>query len=58
MSHTKSIEIGGRKLTLETGKLAKQANGAVLISLDENYVLCTVKLQMKQTGSGFFSFNS
>ncbi len=42
MPHTKSIEIGGKKLTLETGKLAKQAGGAVLISYDENVVLCTV----------------
>ncbi len=38
----KSIEIGGKTLTLETGKLAKQANGAVLISLEDTVVLCTV----------------
>ena len=43
MSHTtKSIEIGGKTITLETGKLAKQANGAVMISSGDNYVLCTV----------------
>jgi polyribonucleotide nucleotidyltransferase len=38
----KTIEIGGKKLTIETGRVAKQANGSVLISLDENVVLCTV----------------
>ena len=42
MLHTKKLEIGGKTLTLESGKLAKQANGAVMISLNENFVLCTV----------------
>ncbi len=27
--HQVSIEVGGRRLTLEMGKIAKQANGAV-----------------------------
>ena len=27
----KSIEVGGRTLTLETGKMARQASGAVLL---------------------------
>jgi polyribonucleotide nucleotidyltransferase len=55
MSITKSIEIGGKKLTLETGKLAKQANGAVLISLDENLVLCTVTASDEaKPGQDFF----
>ena len=27
----KSIEVGGRVLTLETGRMAKQASGAVLL---------------------------
>lgn len=38
----KSIEIGGLTLTLETGNLAKQANGAVLASYGDTVVLCTV----------------
>ncbi|MBI3443465.1 polyribonucleotide nucleotidyltransferase [Candidatus Woesebacteria bacterium] len=38
----KSVEIGGRKLTLSTGKLAGQANGAVLASYGETVVLATV----------------
>lgn len=55
MPFTKSIEIGGKKLTLETGKLAKQANGAVLISLDENIVLCTVTASDEaKPGQDFF----
>lgn len=38
----KTIEIGGKKLTVETGRMAKQADGAALISLNDTYVLVTV----------------
>ena len=55
MTHRKSIEIGGRTLTLETGKLAKQAGGAVLVSLDENVVLCTATAKDEPNpGQDFF----
>jgi polyribonucleotide nucleotidyltransferase len=27
-----SVEVGGKQLTLETGRLAKQADGAVLVT--------------------------
>lgn len=55
MSHTKSLDIGGKKITLETGRLAKQANGAVLISLNENLVLCTVTAEdQPKPGQDFF----
>ena len=36
------IEYGGKKLILETGKIARQADGAVLVSYGETQVLCTV----------------
>ncbi len=35
-------EIGGRTLSLETGKLAMQAHGAVTVTYGETVVLCTV----------------
>lgn len=55
MAYTKSIEIGGKKITLETGRLAKQANGAVLISMDDNVVLCTVTASEEaKPGQDFF----
>jgi len=38
----KEIEWGGRKLTFETGKIARQADGAVLVTYGETTVLCTV----------------
>lgn len=37
----KSIEVGGRTLTLETGRMAKQAAGAIFASYGDTMVLCT-----------------
>ncbi|RMF09005.1 MAG: polyribonucleotide nucleotidyltransferase [Alphaproteobacteria bacterium] len=39
--YRKEIEWGGRKLTLETGHVARQADGAVLASYEGTTVLCT-----------------
>ncbi len=39
--HKVSTTIGGRELTIETGKLAKQADGAVLVSYGDTVVLVT-----------------
>jgi len=36
------IDWGGRKLALETGRIARQADGAVLCSYGDTVVLCTV----------------
>ncbi|PJB81477.1 MAG: polyribonucleotide nucleotidyltransferase [Acidobacteria bacterium CG_4_9_14_3_um_filter_49_7] len=41
MVHTVTAEIGGKKITMETGHLAKQAGGAVLISCGDSRVLVT-----------------
>ncbi|MDP7182904.1 MAG: polyribonucleotide nucleotidyltransferase [Alphaproteobacteria bacterium] len=38
----KEMNWGGRKLTLETGRIARQADGAVLATYGETSVLCTV----------------
>ena len=38
----KEIKWGGKTLTLETGRIARQADGAVLATLGETSVLCTV----------------
>ena len=40
--HTKSIEWGGRTLTLETGKVARQADGSVMVRYGDTQVLATV----------------
>ena len=39
--HQVQVEVGGRPLTLETGKLAKQANGAVLLKYGDTQLLVT-----------------
>ncbi len=40
--YRKDISWGGQLLTLETGKVARQADGAVLARLGDTIVLCTV----------------
>lgn len=38
----KELNWGGRSLSIETGRMAKQATGAVLVTYGETTVLCTV----------------
>jgi len=46
---------GGRKLTLETGRVARQATGAVLATYGETVVLCTVVgAKTAKPGQDFF----
>ena len=53
--HRKEIEWGGRKLVLETGKIARQANGAVLVTYGDTTVLCTaVAAKAPKPGVDFF----
>ncbi len=40
--YKKEIEFAGKTLTLETGKIARQADGAVLATIGETSVLCAV----------------
>ena len=39
---TKSLTWGDKELILETGKIARQADGAVMVTYGETKVLCTV----------------
>jgi polyribonucleotide nucleotidyltransferase len=41
-------EIGGRTLTIESGKMARQANGSVLVTYDETVVLVTATAAKEQ----------
>ncbi|MEL6335494.1 MAG: polyribonucleotide nucleotidyltransferase [Pseudomonadota bacterium] len=51
----KSIEWGEETLTLETGRMARQADGAVLATLGETSVLATVVYEKKpKVGLDFF----
>jgi polyribonucleotide nucleotidyltransferase len=49
------INLGGREFTLETGRIAKQADGAVLVSQGETVVLVTaVSDRTPREGADFF----
>ena len=37
----KEIDFGGKKITLETGKIARQADGAIIATCGETVVLAT-----------------
>ena len=51
----KEIDWGGRKLVLETGKVARQADGAVMATYGETTVLCTVVgAKTAKPGQDFF----
>ncbi|MEY2884782.1 MAG: polyribonucleotide nucleotidyltransferase, partial [Pseudomonadota bacterium] len=53
--HKQEIEWGGRKLTLETGRIARQADGAVLATYGETVVLCAVTAAKSvKEGQDFF----
>ena len=56
MPETVSLEIGGRTLIIETGELAKQANGSALVRYgDQNVVLAAVTASEKpREGIDFF----
>ena len=41
MSHIYEVEVGGRQLIVETGRLATQANGSITVALGETVVLVT-----------------
>ena len=55
MVHTVEIDLDGRKLTLETGKIAKQANGAVVVRSGDSVVLVTAcTADEPKPGASFF----
>lgn len=55
MVYTKEVEIGGKKLTIETGKLAKQANGSVMVRYGDTMVLvAAVAASEPMQGVDFF----
>jgi polyribonucleotide nucleotidyltransferase len=49
-----SVQVAGRALTLETGKLAKQAHGSVLVTYGETVVLVTAVSTEERAGIDFF----
>src|SRR5262249_12068775 len=55
MLHKVEIDLGGRILSLETGKWAKQANGSVVVRSGDAVVLVTACMaEQAKPGAGFF----
>jgi polyribonucleotide nucleotidyltransferase len=55
MSHTVEIDLGGRQITLETGRMAKQANGAVVVRSGDSVVLVSACMSEEpKPNAGFF----
>ncbi len=51
---TRTVEIGGKKISFETGKLAKQASGAVVVQSGDSMVLVTAVVQAAEREFDFF----
>ena len=52
---TKTFQYGGQEVTLETGRIARQASGAVMVTMGTTSVLCAVVAQQKaKPGQDFF----
>ena len=51
---TVTFDVGGRPLTIETGRLAKQAAGAALVTYGETVVLVTAVTAQPREGIDFF----
>ncbi len=52
---TKTFQYGGQTVSLETGRIARQASGAVLVTVENTSVLCTVVAEKTaQPGRDFF----
>ncbi|MBP1904138.1 polyribonucleotide nucleotidyltransferase [Paenibacillus turicensis] len=54
MEKNVTMQLGGRTLTLETGRLAKQANAAVMVRYGDTAVLCTVTASSEPKDLDFF----
>ncbi len=53
MEHTFSLELGGRTLSIEVGRLAKQASGSALVRYGDTVVLATAVVSKQETERDF-----
>src|SRR5215471_3830560 len=49
-----ALEVGGKALSIETGRLARQADGAVVVRCGDSMVLVTATMSSPREGIDFF----
>lgn len=54
MKTTVTTSVGGKQITIETGRMAKQADGSVLVSCGNNMVLVTAVASKNASDKDFF----
>lgn len=54
MKQSVNVVLGGKTITLETGRMAKQADGSVLVTCGNNMVLVTVVSSTRESTMDFF----
>ncbi len=54
MKTTVTTSVGGRQITIESGRLAKQSDGSVLVTCGNNMVLVTAVASRQQSEKDFF----
>ena len=52
-----NLDFLGKKIIVETGELAKQANGSVLVRYNDTVILTAAVMGKKCCNSRFLSFN-
>ena len=54
MKTTVTTSVGGKQITIETGRLAKQADGSTLVTCGNNMVLVTAVSSKRPSTLDFF----
>ena len=55
----KTFQYGDHEVTLETGRIARQATGSVMVTMGGTSVLCTVVAEQKaRAGQAFFPLSA
>ncbi|MCS6837301.1 MAG: hypothetical protein NZ480_00505, partial [Bdellovibrionaceae bacterium] len=53
MIHSVTTSVAGRQITLETGRVARQTDGSVLVTCGNNVVLVTIVSNKKESDVDF-----
>ena len=51
------VEVGGKEIIFETGKIARQANGSVIVRCGETMVFCAASSSKTPENTDFLTLN-